>query len=192
MRTGFVLGHWLFIFSRWRTTWFCFKEILASKSFDASGNFYQNKMLEISVKSILTLMWLFIFFQNNFLQSILYYCLLIHGWVLFFLRMLNGLRFPWMETILIFLKPSFYLISFSWGQEEDWLCAWPLRARSSIFSHQWRTAWFCLKENIIKLPNLYPIVSLIDIKIDIYWILGLLLETIKASISECSSLRAIN
>ena len=28
MRTCFVHGHWLFIFSQWRTTWFCKKEIL--------------------------------------------------------------------------------------------------------------------------------------------------------------------
>ena len=71
------------------------------------------------------------------------------------------------------------------------LSAWPLRVEVN-FSLQWRTAWFCFKGKIRKLPKLYPIVSLFDIKIEIYGILGLLMETIKASISECSSLRAIN
>ena len=36
-----------------------------------------------------------------------------------------------------------------------------------IFS-QWRTAWFCIKENIIKLLKLFPIVSLFDIIIEFY------------------------
>ena len=40
MRTCFVHGHWLFIFSLWRTAWFCFKENFASESLDAMGNFY--------------------------------------------------------------------------------------------------------------------------------------------------------
>ena len=32
-RTGFVLGHWLFIFSQWRVAWFCFKEICSLQLF---------------------------------------------------------------------------------------------------------------------------------------------------------------
>ena len=47
-------------------------------------------------------------------------------------------------SVLALFKPSPF--PFHRTRKRTCVIAWPLGARSCIFSHQWRTAWFCFKE----------------------------------------------